>query len=803
MKKFTKESKLNIKIGEEKKIKSRELPALLICFFASAGILLTFFTSLGLEKYGFSVSVSIISLCVFFVLNCFVYIERTGIKEALYRQKTVILISAFVGLSILCLVLRHDLNEGLRALMQAVSIRLTESSGLIYPNFSTGSSGLSNNIISVLFSFMIYGILSFALRNGVAILPLILICMEIYSVNQGILKNSILLGISILLLIVSCMFSIANMGFRLASLKAIASCTAVMVFIAIIAFVPFTQSKLLTQNTGTHMIDSLKSSYHHKKYGGTKLLTRGNLEDIKSFEPSKRVQLEITMSNPEPMYLRSFVGEKLKDNKWEKLSGENLSKVRDDFYWLRKDGFYAQALLAKGNKAVNGGLEASDLSVLVVNADSQNVYLPYSFYQDSKGMYMDSLIGDSELEAKGSASKNYTLKYLNNSVKDAYVNQKKLGAAEVNGSVDEKYLKNEAVYRNFVYDNYLEIEDSQRTILRKLLGKAETLSGTEAKIKIANFAAKNWEYDESSSSLGADNELNAFLTKTKTGKSELYASAAVQMLRYYGVPARYAEGYVISEKMISGKRGNEDNTKGKDESQIGDKKPADISVTEENAHAWCEYYLDGIGWIPFDITPKYRGEIKFTQTDDAIESEMGGNKGLESGEHKSSEKEEETKDTDDKRENPINSQTAVFTYGPLYALIVLLLVLIALIIIIAIRRYRLKLFVRSLETGEPVQAVKKCFSYAMYFVSLKIDGFESSFIKENKDEIIAAFPGAEDLFDKAAAVNDKARYAFDKTCISESDREIILEFCKNIIANFCSERNFAQKIFDKYIRAIY
>mgnify|MGYP000240144033 FL=1 len=30
-----------------------------------------------------------------------------------------------------------------------------------------------------------------------------------------------------------------------------------------------------------------------------------------------------------------------------------------------------------------------------------------------------------------------------------------------------------------------------------------------------------------------------------------------------------------------------------------------ITLDENHAHAWAEYYLDGVGWIPFEVTPGY------------------------------------------------------------------------------------------------------------------------------------------------------------------------------------------------------
>ena len=330
--------------------------------------------------------------------------------------------------------------------------------------------------------------------------------------------------------------------------------------------------------------------------------------------------------------------------------------------------------------------------------------------------------------------------------------------------------------------------------LKKILGDSKALSTSEAKLKIVEFMNKNLKYDESTSSSGENDELGYFLTNSKVGKSELYASAATQMLRYYGVPARYVEGYVITEKMI------EDNSSGGKDAAS---KPASLTVTEENAHAWCEYYLDGVGWIPFDVAPKYRGEIKFTKTDDALKSELGGGKGSEGSSSDSSEKNEENKDTNQDIENPINSQSLVFTYAKLFVLLAVILVLIVLIIITAIRRYRLRRFLRSLKTCDARLAVKRSFSYSMYIVSQKIRDFDASFIKENMDKISENFPDSADLLLEAIAVNDRAVYASDAEIISDGDRNVVLNFNESVSKEYAGGRNLLCRIFDKYIRVIY
>lgn len=71
-----------------------------------------------------------------------------------------------------------------------------------------------------------------------------------------------------------------------------------------------------------------------------------------------------------------------------------------------------------------------------------------------------------------------------------------------------------------------------------------------------------------------------FLEESPTGYCVHFASATVVLLRAVGIPARFVTGYVVNAEAGT-----------------------PVTVLDSNAHAWAEYYVDGIGWIPLDATP--------------------------------------------------------------------------------------------------------------------------------------------------------------------------------------------------------
>lgn len=70
-----------------------------------------------------------------------------------------------------------------------------------------------------------------------------------------------------------------------------------------------------------------------------------------------------------------------------------------------------------------------------------------------------------------------------------------------------------------------------------------------------------------------------FLEESDSGYCVHYATATVVLLRTAGIPARYVEGYMTD--VVAGET---------------------VTVTELDAHAWAEYYVEGIGWIPLEST---------------------------------------------------------------------------------------------------------------------------------------------------------------------------------------------------------
>lgn len=78
-----------------------------------------------------------------------------------------------------------------------------------------------------------------------------------------------------------------------------------------------------------------------------------------------------------------------------------------------------------------------------------------------------------------------------------------------------------------------------------------------------------------------------FLNEMNAGSCTYFSSAAVQILRSYGIPARYVEGFMVPPASAE---------------RIDDSNRYKIEVSDKYAHAWVEIYYPSIGWLPVEFT---------------------------------------------------------------------------------------------------------------------------------------------------------------------------------------------------------
>ena len=145
-------------------------------------------------------------------------------------------------------------------------------------------------------------------------------------------------------------------------------------------------------------------------------------------------------------------------------------------------------------------------------------------------------------------------------------------------------------YRSYVYENFLEYPAGQLPELTTFLEESGFRQGDlyDSVYDVLTYLQKTATYNLKVESTPRGKDfVEYFLFESHEGYCAHFASAAVLMLRYLGVPARYATGYSVSASEFSGMAGGE----------------YMAVVRDRQAHAWAEVYLDGVGWIPVEVTP--------------------------------------------------------------------------------------------------------------------------------------------------------------------------------------------------------
>ncbi len=134
--------------------------------------------------------------------------------------------------------------------------------------------------------------------------------------------------------------------------------------------------------------------------------------------------------------------------------------------------------------------------------------------------------------------------------------------------------------------DYLQVPTSisQRTIdLAKSIVEDEDDDLNKAK-KIETYLRNNYKYSLKVSHVpdGVD-FVDYFLFEEEKGYCTYFATTMAVFLRLENIPSRYIEGYIAREEI-------EENY---------------YEITDKNAHAWVEAYIEPYGWLRFEPTPIY------------------------------------------------------------------------------------------------------------------------------------------------------------------------------------------------------
>lgn len=327
-------------------------------------------------------------------------------------------------------------------------------------------------------------------------------------------------------------------------------------------------------------------------------LPEGNLKNLGTYHPVDVPALEVTMQQWMPLYLRGFVAGRYTNSGWEPLATETLAKGAEDLYALQS-GYFLPATQVYTASQESGVVTDNAVTVKNIGACSAYAYLPYG-----AGNVAGNVLTPEDLRWEGTyAPKDQQYSARLYSIDGSYLLQ-----ADLKETSNTSYRKAEGTYRAWVYENFVTIPQEVHDILATYFVVDGEITTVQAKREITKLLAEMVTYEENVlTTTGQRDFISYVLEVSKSGYSVHYATLATLMLRYCGIPARYVEGYVVTPSQAEALSNGET-----------------LTLTDANAHAWAEYYLDGVGWLPFDATPGYSEILTFALPADGLPTEENG-----------------------------------------------------------------------------------------------------------------------------------------------------------------------------------
>ena len=417
----------------------------------------------------------------------------------------------------------------------------------------------------------------------------------------------------------------------------------------------------ISLQTGTMqaLSQNAKDTLHHWRYEkAEEVLPEGDLSEPVVNTESTDTILSVTADAAQTLYLRGFVGDSYENGVWSALDAQTAAEEKDLFYWLHQSGFYPQSQLATAARLM-GNYQSGSVSVQNLSGCSLYRYEPCTILPERAGLTKNR-IQPSAVETNGlRGERGYSYEV----VSDAQTILPELLDFLQNDTSDgvKSYLQMESAYREFVYSYALTVPAEFRAQLGAVLdqccesyGPADSLTKEQA--QTATLAFLELCFD------GSDT-IALPLADTADGTTYQYATVAALALRYYGIPARYVEGYTV---------------------KAAENEP--VNVDASAAGAWVEVYQDGVGWLPLALTPGLE-DLSAEQTESGIKPVGAGKEGNGDGPRvtEGQELEQDDAEPDNSEDNaPDGGQRTGLLHKPAFWIILvaaLLLLLLAAIII--------------------------------------------------------------------------------------------------------------------------
>ena len=552
-----------------------------------------------------------------------------------FRKELILLPAALVVLIIMVCFARSLLLNGFGALWNEMRDLWAAENGILLSLAETDGSGLwLAGILLGLFLAALSLTLSRAPTLASVLLILLTVAASLVHVTLWLILSA---GISLLLL-----------AWQKNTVSAINFLLLGAVVLAIAALV-------LQAGTMQNLSQTAKDALHHWRYEkADELLPEGDLtKPVPSADGTEAI-LSVTSDKADTLYLRGFIGDTYENGTWSVLDTATAAAEKDLFYWLHENGFYPQSQFTL-SAIQTAEYETETIQISNLSACSLYRYEPFSVLPASARTAKNRLAPSAVKTSGWNGEREYSYTV----IADASTILPQILDALQQGKPGSSYLQMESAYRDFV-DSYAlavpqEFTDELGALLEETkqdLNFSGALTKEEAQLCTLSFLETCF-----------DGNTSLPLDSTAKGTTYQYATVAALALRYYGIPARYVEGFTV-------KTAENEN----------------VSVTDENAGAWVEVYQDGVGWLPLALTPGLES-LAPEQTESGIKP-VGSGEGEGSGPRVTEGQEPEQQDAepDNSEDNtPDGGQRTGLLAKPAFWIILIIALLLLLLAAVFIR----------------------------------------------------------------------------------------------------------------------
>lgn len=670
-----------------------------------------------------------------------------------FRKEAILLPAALVILIVIVIFARATLLNGFAALWNETRDLWANEKGILLPLAQTDNSGLW---LAAILLGLFLAALSLALSRVPTLASTLLIVLTVAASLVHVTLWLILsAGISLLLL-----------AWQKNTVSAVNFLLLGAVVLGIAA---------LTLQTGTmqRLSQTAKDALHRWRYETSeRVLPEGKLSEPVPSSDGTATILSVTSDKSDTLYLRGFVGDTYKNGTWSALDAETAAAEKDLFYWLHENGFYPQSQFAL-SAAQTAEYKTETIQISNLSTCSLYRYEPFSVLSTNAGTSKNLLL-PSVVETSGwNGEREYSYVV----IADASTILPQILNALQQGEPSSSYLQMESAYRDFV-DSYAlavpqEFTDELGALLeetRKNLNFSGELSKEQAQLCALSFLE---------TCFGGDTSLP--LDSTAKGTTYQYATVAALALRYYGIPARYVEGFTV--KTVE----NEN-----------------VSVTDENAEAWVEVYQDGVGWLPLALTPGLES-LAPEQTESGIKP-VGTGEGEGSGPRVTEGQEPEQDDTEqseDPDNTPDGGQRTGLLAKPAFWILLIAGILLLFVLFILIRHHIiLKNRQKTFDDPDNSESISSLFSDAAKLLSAL--GFD-----RRGGSMLALYDPFSGQFGEETAnaframvfLNEQA--LFSSKAPDDPEREAMQDFHKTVLNLLKTNTKWPRKLRLKWLNCLY